>query len=99
MIEIPTNNCANSAKEKLVEEVLSQLQSGDSAYIDWGATCDIYKNCPNLSIAREVAQMFKDKGYFVYYDMCGNKYGEPTEPGNIRIYSSPQEMRRLRVEF
>ena len=95
-------------KEKVIEEVLFQMK-GDGvykgeqtckgrAYIDWGSCGNIYKNCPNMEVAEEVAQMFKDRGYYVYYHLRANM-GIPDRPACIRIYTEPQDTNPFKVAF
>jgi len=66
--------------ENVVKEVMNQLTTGQdkygdgkigTAYIDWGVTSDIYKNCPSKSVADKVARVFKEKGYYVYVQRMG----------------------------
>lgn len=80
MIEIPKNEIQMDDYEKVVQEVLSQLMTGKdkhgegsigTAYIDWGATGDFYRNCPSRSLADKVARAFKEKGYYVYIQRMG----------------------------
>ena len=80
MIQIPENEVQINDFEKVVSEVLTQLQTGKdkygeglvgTAYIDWGVTSDYYQNCPSKSVADKVARAFKEKGYYVYVQRMG----------------------------
>lgn len=76
MIEIPQNEVQTNDYDKVVIEVLTQLNTGKvkygeglvgTAYIDWGVTSDYYQNCPSKIVADKVAMTFKEKGVLCIY--------------------------------
>lgn len=76
----------------LVEKMLEggvvngeELQGGD-AYLDWGVFYDIYKNITSKYLAIAVGEYFKDKGYYVYYQISTRE----RTPLCIRIYTKPK---------
>lgn len=80
MIEIPANGVMKNDYDNVMTEVLKQLATGQdrhgegaigTAYIDWGANSDTYKNCPSKSIADKVALAFKRTGHHVYVQRMG----------------------------
>ena len=69
------------------KQVLSELESKGSAFLDWGLSSDIYKNCPNQATAEFIADEFRgSRSYIVYYQTMS--YGSSRIP-----YSTPICMR------
>lgn len=101
MINIPQNKTKKQDYDKVVKDVLKQLETGEDqygegckghAYIDWGVVNDIYKNCPSQSIAYDVAMAFKEKGYYVYVQCI--KAGSKRFPSGTPICYRIQEKAR-----
>lgn len=102
MTEILQNNVRANDYDKIVSEVLTQLNTGKdkhgegaigTAYIDWGITGDFYKNCPSKTVADKVARAFKDKGYYVYIQRMGygNRRIPEGTPISYRIYKEARK--------
>lgn len=98
MIDIPANEVKISDYNNVMREVLKQLATGQdkygdgaigTAYIDWGANSDTYKNCPSQSIADKVALAFKRTGHHVYVQRMGRGSSRIAEgtPICYRIYN------------
>ena len=54
-----------------VKICVEDIQNNGGTYLDWGETGTMYQNVNSREIAEEVAHKFKNKGYFVYYDLMG----------------------------
>ena len=54
-----------------VKICVEDIQNNGGTYLDWGETGTMYQNVNSREIAEEVARKFKNKGYFVYYDLMG----------------------------
>ena len=70
---IPEND-QNAHEEEVkaaVKICVEDIQNNGGTYLDWGETGTMYQNVNSREIAEEVARKFKNKGYFVYYDLMG----------------------------
>ena len=54
-----------------VKICVEDIQNNGGSFLDWGEAGTMYQNVNSRSIAEEVARKFKNKGYFVYYDLMG----------------------------
>ena len=94
----------------VMADVKKQIETGmdshgegmvGTAYIDWGVSSDIYKNCPNKEIADRVASEMQRGGYRVYVQRMGfgsRKVAEGT-PTCYRIYADGLKPNREMDEF
>ena len=93
---IPEND--EDAHETEVKEAVKicveDIQNTGGTYLDWGAAGTMYKNVNSRAIAEEVARKFKEKGYFVYYELMGmgNNRIEPGTEIAIRIKKRPETL-------
>jgi hypothetical protein len=102
---IPENDL-NAHEEEIkaaIKICIEDLQNNGGTYLDWGATGDdMYKNINTRSSAEEIARKFKDKGYFVYYDLMGAPGTRECPEGSevcIRIFKRPQSLSKGKKEF
>lgn len=93
---IPEND--EDAHEVEVKEAVKicveDIQNTGGTYLDWGVTGTMYKNVNSRAVAEEVARKFKEKGYFVYYELMGMGSSR-IQPGTeiaIRIKKRPETL-------
>lgn len=106
-IDIPDNSewdGEDIQHDEIIEDILEQIDSNGGAYLDWGEFDDIYKNIQDKETAEEVAKMFHDKGYFVYYegeglDIDGEETPDSYTPIAIRILKKPIVLTDYDTEF
>ena len=107
-IEIPDNQEwdgeSDVQNDDLINELISNIQDDGGAYLDWGEFDDIYKNVEDKETAEEIAELFYDKGYFVYYqgdglDINGEETPDSYTPVAIHILQQPIKLSEYDTEF
>ena len=97
-IDIPDNQEwdgeSDVQNDDLINELISNIQDDGGAYLDWGEFDDTYKNVEDKETAEEIAELFYDKGYFVYYqgdglDINGEETPDSYTPVAIHILQQP----------
>lgn len=90
--------------DDLINELISNIQDDGGAYLDWGEFDDTYKNVEDKETAEEIAELFYDKGYFVYYqgdglDINGEETPDSYTPVAIHILQQPIKLSEYDTEF
>ena len=107
-IEIPDNQEwdgeSDVQNDDLINELISNIQEYGGAYLDWGEFDDTYKNVEDKETAEEIAELFYDKGYFVYYqgdglDINGDETPDSYTPVAIHILQQPIKLSEYDTEF
>lgn len=107
-IEIPDNQEwdgeSDVQNDDLINELISNIQEDGGAYLDWGEFDDTYKNVEDKETAEEIAELFYDKGYFVYYqgdglDINGDETPDSYTPVAIHILQQPIKLSEYDTEF
>lgn len=107
-IEIPDNQEwdgeSDVQNDDLINELISNIQEDGGAYLDWGEFDDTYKNVEDKETAEEIAELFYDKGYFVYYqgdglDINGEETPDSYTPVAIHILQQPIKLSEYDTEF
>lgn len=107
-IEIPDNQEwdgeSDVQNDDLINELISNIQDDGGAYLDWGEFDDTYKNVEDKETAEEIAELFYDKGYFVYYqgdglDINGEETPDSYTPVAIHILQQPIKLSEYDTEF
>lgn len=107
-IEIPDNQEwdgeSDVQNDDLINELISNIQDDGGAYLDWGEFDDTYKNVEDKETAEEIAELFYDKGYFVYYqgdglDINGDETPDSYTPVAIHILQQPIKLSKYDTEF
>lgn len=107
-IDIPDNQEwdgeSDVQNDDLINELISNIQDDGGAYLDWGEFDDTYKNVEDKEIAEEIAELFYDKGYFVYYqgdglDINGEETPDSYTPVAIHILQQPVKLSEYDTEF
>lgn len=107
-IEIPDNQEwdgeSDVQNDDLINELISNIQDDGGAYLDWGEFDDAYKNVEDKETAEEIAELFYDKGYFVYYqgdglDINGEETPDSYTPVAIHILQQPIKLSEYDTEF
>lgn len=107
-IEIPDNQEwdgeSDVQNDDLINELISNIQEDGGAYLDWGEFDDTYKNVEDKETAEEMAELFYDKGYFVYYqgdglDINGEETPDSYTPVAIHILQQPIKLSEYDTEF
>lgn len=107
-IDIPDNQEwdgeSDVQNDDLINELISNIQDDGGAYLDWGEFDDTYKNVEDKETAEEIAELFYDKGYFVYYQGDGldiNREETPDSytPVAIHILQQPIKLSEYDTEF
>lgn len=107
-IEIPDNQEwdgeSDVQNDDLINELISNIQEDGGAYLDWGEFDDTYKNVEDKETAEEIAELFYDKGYFVYYqgdglDINGEETPDSYTPVAIHILQQPIKLSEYDSEF
>lgn len=107
-IEIPDNQEwdgeSDVQNDDLINELISNIQDDGGAYLDWGEFDDTYKNVEDKETAEEIAELFYDKGYFVYYqgdglDINGDETPDSYTPVAIHILQQPIKLSEYDTEF
>lgn len=107
-IEIPVNQEwdgeSDVQNDDLINELISNIQDDGGAYLDWGEFDDTYKNVEDKETAEEIAELFYDKGYFVYYqgdglDINGDETPDSYTPVAIHILQQPIKLSEYDTEF
>lgn len=107
-IDIPDNQEwdgeSDIQNDDLINELISNIQDDGGAYLDWGEFDDTYKNVEDKETAEEIAELFYDKGYFVYYqgdglDINGEETPDSYTPVAIHILQQPIKLSEYDTEF
>lgn len=107
-IDIPDNQEwdgeSDVQNDDLINELISNIQEDGGAYLDWGEFDDTYKNVEDKETAEEIAELFYDKGYFVYYqgdglDINGEETPDSYTPVAIHILQQPIKLSEYDSEF
>lgn len=107
-IEIPDNQEwdgeSDVQNDDLINELISNIQDDGGTYLDWGEFDDTYKNVEDKETAEEIAELFYDKGYFVYYqgdglDINGEETPDSYTPVAIHILQQPIKLSEYDTEF
>lgn len=107
-IKIPDNQEwdgeSDVQNDDLINELISNIQDDGGAYLDWGEFDDTYKNVEDKETAEEIAELFYDKGYFVYYqgdglDINGEETPDSYTPVAIHILQQPIKLSEYDTEF
>lgn len=107
-IDIPDNQEwdgeSDVQNDDLINELISNIQDDGGAYLDWGEFDDTYKNVEDKETAEEIAELFYDKGYFVYYqgdglDINGEETPDSYTPVAIHILQQPVKLSEYDTEF
>lgn len=107
-IEIPDNQEwdgeSDVQNDDLINKLISNIQEDGGAYLDWGEFDDTYKNVEDKETAEEIAELFYDKGYFVYYqgdglDINGEETPDSYTPVAIHILQQPIKLSEYDTEF
>lgn len=107
-IDIPDNQEwdgeSDVQNDDLINELISNIQDDGGAYLDWGEFDDTYKNVEDKETAEEIAELFYDKGYFVYYqgdglDINGDETPDSYTPVSIHILQQPIKLSEYDTEF
>lgn len=107
-IKIPDNQEwdgeSDVQNDDLINELISNIQDDGGAYLDWGEFDDTYKNVEDKETAEEIAELFYDKGYFVYYqgdglDINGDETPDSYTPVAIHILQQPIKLSEYDTEF
>lgn len=107
-IDIPDNQEwdgeSDVQNDDLINELISNIQDDGGAYLDWGEFDDTYKNVEDKETAEEIAELFYDKGYFVYYqgdglDINGEETPDSYTPVAIHILQQPIKLSEYDTEF
>lgn len=107
-IDIPDNQEwdgeSDVQNDDLINELISNIQDDGGAYLDWGEFDDTYKNVEDKETAEEIAELFYDKGYFVYYqgdglDINGDETPDSYTPVAIHILQQPIKLSEYDTEF
>lgn len=107
-IDIPDNQEwdgeSDVQNDDLINELISNIQDDGGAYLDWGEFDDTYKNVEDKETAEEIAELFYDKGYFVYYqgdglDINGEETPDSYTPVAIHILQQPIKLSEYDSEF
>ena len=107
-IDIPDNQEwdgeSDVQNDDLINEIISNIQDNGGAYLDWGEFDDTYKNVEDKETAEEIAELFYDKGYFVYYqgdglDINGEETPDSYTPVAIHILQQPIKLSEYDTEF
>lgn len=107
-IKIPDNQEwdgeSDVQNDDLINELISNIQDDGGAYLDWGEFDDTYKNVEDKKTAEEIAELFYDKGYFVYYqgdglDINGEETPDSYTPVAIHILQQPIKLSEYDTEF
>ena len=107
-IDIPDNQEwdgeSDVQNDDLINELISNIQDDGGAYLDWGEFDDTYKNVEDKETAEEIAELFYDKGYFVYYqgdglDINGEETPDSYTHVAIHILQQPIKLSEYDTEF
>lgn len=108
-VDIPVNKNYDEVEDDiqnddLINELVQSIKDNGGAYIDWGEFDDTYKNVEDKETAEEIAKLFYDKGYFVYYqgdglDINGEETPDSYTPVAIHILQQPIKLSKYDTEF
>ena len=107
-VEIPDNQEwdgeSDIQNDDLINDLINNIQDDGGAYLDWGEFDDTYKNVEDKETADEIAELFYDKGYFIYYqgdgpDINGDDTPDSYTPIAIHILQQPIKLSKYDTEF